>query len=139
MVEQFVNNVKDNHASKPQVELVAGDEVNEKSRLVQEKEGRAINFPLGIANNNQNSTMSDHMQGSMNFVTTSTEKTNVMSFFDLSDVSMDHDDPINEHREMDKKVMKTTTTTTTTEKQTIAELKNNNNECNFNGTSYKAS
>jgi hypothetical protein len=121
-IEQIVNNDSDNQTNEPQTELVAGDKMEDKSLLRLEKEGRAINF-------NQNSTVPAHMQGSMNFVTTSTEKTHVISFFDLSDVSMDHDDSINENREMERKDIKSTTA-----KQTAI-----NNECSNNGTSYKAS
>ena len=127
MLKQFVNNDSDNQAHQPQTELVAGDEMDEKSRSNQEKEGRAINFPMEISTNNQSSTAPGHMSGSVNFVTTSTEKARVMSFFDLSDVSMDHDDTTNEHREMEMKGMKKIA-----DKQT-AEI----NECLFNGTSYK--
>lgn len=128
-IEQFVSNDSDNQANQPQTELVAGDEMDEMSRLKQEKEGRAINFPLGVGSNNQNSTMPAHMQGTVNFVTPSTEKTHVMSFFDLSDVSMDHDDGSNEHREV-KKDMKTTTAVP-------GPIINDN--CSFNGTDYKVS
>lgn len=125
-VEQFVSNDSNKQANQPQMELLAGDEIDEKSRSNQDKEGRAIIFPSsGVSGNNQSSMLPSHMQGSVNFVTTSTEKT-VMSFFDLSDVSMDHDD--NEARE------KTTTTTTTTEKQDL-----NNERCSYNGSTFKAS
>lgn len=120
--------LKEFEAHQPQTELEAGDEMNEKSRSNQDKEGRAINFPLEIASNNQSSTAPGHMPGSVNFVTTSTEKAHVMSFFDLSDVSMDHDD--NEHREMEKKSMETTTVRQTAGPGILT-------ECSFNGTSYK--
>lgn len=126
--ERLVNNESDNQANLPQPELVAG-EMNEKSRSNQEKEGRAINFPMGISSNNQSSTAPGHMQGSINFVTTSTEKTHVISFFDLSDVNMDHDDAVNEQREMETK-----DTRTTTDKQTAEPT-----ECSHNGSMYKAS
>lgn len=132
-LEQFVNNDSDNQANQPQTELVAGDETDERSRLRQEKEGRAINFPLGVSGNHQDSTASGHLPGAINFVTTSTEKAHVMSFFDLSDVSMDHDDTTNERREMEAKGMKTTT-----DKQQTAGLAINNG-CAHNGTSYKVS
>lgn len=125
-MKQFVNNDSDNQAYQPQTELVTGDE---KGRSIPEKEGRAINFPLEIASSNQNSTAPSQMAGSQNFVTISTEKPQVMSFFDLSDVSMDHDDT-NEQREMEMKGMKMTT-----EKQTAGpEIAD---ECLFNGTTYK--
>lgn len=131
-IEQIVNNDGDNHqANQPQKELVSGDE---KSRLNQEnlKEGRAINFPLGASKalgGNENSTTPGHMSSSINFVTTSTEKTQVLDFFDLSDVSMDHDF----FEKKDEKGPKTTT-----EKQQTAELKVNM-ECSHNASSYKVS
>lgn len=127
-IEQIVNNDGDNHqTNQPQKELVARDE---KSRSNQEslKEGRAINFPMG---GNENSTTPDHMSGSINFVTTSTEKTRTMDFFDLSDVSMDHD--LFERKENTKM---------TTEKQqptTTTSLPIKIQECSFNGTSFKVS
>lgn len=124
---EAVNNDSDNQTNKPQMELVAGDEMDVKSRSNQEKEGRAINFPMEVSSNHQNSTLPGHMQSSINFVTTSTEKPNVMSFFDLSDVNMDHDD--NEHRDTDNKA-KTTTTTAAT--RIIV-------QCFRNGTLYKVS
>lgn len=127
-----MNNDSDNQANQPQAELVAGDETDERSRSRQEKEGRAINFPLGIASGNLNSTTSGLMPGLVNFVTTSTEKTHVMSFFDLSDVSMDHDDTANERREMEVKGMKTTT-------DKHAAGHGINSDCQHNGSSYKAS
>lgn len=125
--QQLVSNESDNQANQPQTELAEADD---KSR---EKEGRAINFPSGVGSNQASSTVPAHMSGSINFVTTSTEKTHVMSFFDLSDVSMDHDDGNNEHREMDAKGMKTTT-----DKQTAGHVIINNG-CENNGSSYKAS
>jgi hypothetical protein len=135
-IEQIVNNDSDNQANQPQKELVAEDEMDEKSRLNLEtpKEGRAINFPKGALGGNQNSTVPGHMSSSINFVTTSTEKTHVMSFFDLSDVSMDHDDNSNEHKATEGKGMKTTT-----DKQLTAEIEVNKDECKDNGTSYKVS
>lgn len=132
-LERFVNNGSDNQANQPQTELVAGAGTDERSRLRQEKEGRAINFPLGVSGNHQDSTASGHLPGAINFVTTSTEKAHVMSFFDLSDVSMDHDDTTNERREMEAKGMKTTT-----DKQQTAGLAISNG-CAHNGTSYKVS
>lgn len=126
--ERLVNDESDNQANLPQPELV-DVEMDGKSRLNQEKEGRAINFPMGITSNNQSSTVPGHMQGSINFVTTSTEKTHVISFFDLSDVNMDHDDAVNEQREMEAKDTKTTT-----DKQTAEPT-----ECSHNGSMYKAS
>lgn len=123
-LKQFVNNDSDNQ---PQSELVAGEEMDEKSRSNHEKEGRAINFPLEIGSSNQSSTASDHMSGSVNFVTTSTEKPHVMSFFDLSDVSMDHDD---EHREMEMKGIEKTNEKQTAGHEIIS-------GCLHNGTSHK--
>lgn len=125
-IEQLVNNGSDNLTNQPQKDLVE-DEMEGKSRSNHGKEGRAINYPLDATSNNQSSTISAPMQGTINFVTTSTEKTRVMSFFDLSDVSMDHDD--NDRREMESKVK------TTTEKQT-AEI---NSDCSYNGSSFKVS
>jgi hypothetical protein len=129
-IEQFVSNDSDNQANQPQTEPVAGHEMDEKSRSSQEKEGRAINFPPGasVGSNPSNSTLPAHMQGSVNFVTTSTEKSHVISFFDLSDVSMDHDVEANEQ----KKKATTEPATTTTPVPEIV-------ECSFNGTTYKVS
>lgn len=124
-----MNNESDNRANLPQPEPVAG-EMDEKSRSNhQEKEGRAINFPMGITSNNQSSTEA----ASINFVTTSTEKTHVISFFDLSDVNMDHDDAVNEQREMEAKDKKTTKDLTK-DKQSAEP-----SECSHNGSMYKAS
>lgn len=127
--EQFVSNDGNNQSNRPQPELLAGDETDERSRSNQEKEGRAFSFPSSeVSSYNQSSTLSGPMQGSVNYVTTSTEKTHIMSFFDLSDVSMDH-----EENEQQMKVI-ATTTTTTTEKQDL-----NNERCNHNGSTFKAS
>jgi hypothetical protein len=134
-IEKIVNNDGDNHqANQPQKELVAGDEMDEKNRSNQEnlKEGRAINFPLGASKalgGNENSTTSSLMSSSINFVTTSTEKTQVLDFFDLSDVSMDHE----LFEKKDEKGIKTTT-----EKQQTAGLEVKL-ECSHNGTLYKVS
>lgn len=103
--------------------------------ITMEKEGRAINFPLEILKNNENSTESI-MQ--MNYVTTSTDKTHTTSFFDLEDVSMDHDDystsndeggekKKNEYLKKDKKPLNS-------KDKIDGEMKS---ECSFNGTSYK--
>lgn len=120
-----MSNDSDNQANQPQTELVAGHETDEKSRSKQEKEGRAINF-------NPNSTTPGQMPASVNFVTTSTEKAHVFSFFDLSDVSMDHDhgDNANEHPE--KKGVEVTTDGATAGHGIV-------DECSYNGTTYKAS
>jgi hypothetical protein len=136
-----VTNDSDNQANQPQTELVAGDEMDEMIRSKLEKEGRAINFPLEATNNNQNSTLPAHMQGSINFVTTSTEKPNVMSFFDLSDVSMDHDDGDNNEQ---KKDTKKDSKLDVKKDSKIAEDKKSAGqeiivECSFNGTAYKVS
>jgi hypothetical protein len=134
-MEKIVNNDGDNHqANQPQKELVERDEIDEKSRLNQEnpKEGRAINFPLGALQTlggNENSTTPGHMSSSINFVTTSTEKTPVVDFFDLSDVSMDHE-------LFEKKDGKGTKTTT--EKQQTAGLEVEV-KCSHNATTYKVS
>lgn len=128
--EKIVSNDGDNHqANQPQKELVARDEMDEKSRL-NPKEGRAINFPLGALQTlggNENSTTPGHMSSSINFVTTSTEKTQVLDFFDLSDVSMDHE----LFEKKDEKGMKTTT-----EKQQTAGLEIDV-KCSHNATTYK--
>ena len=125
-----MNNDGNHQANQPQKELVPGDE---KSRLNQEnlKEGRAINFPLGASKalgGNENSTTPGHMSSSINFVTTSTEKTQVLDFFDLSDVSMDHDF----FEKKVEKALKTTTEKQQTDEQTIV-----NTECSHNASSYK--
>lgn len=128
-----MSNDSNKQENQPQMELLADDEIDEKSRSNQDKEGRAISFASsGVSGNNQSSTLPSHMQGSVNFVTTSTEKTHVMSFFDLSDVSMDHDE--NEHREKMTTTTMATTTTTTTENQDL-----NNERCSHNGSMFKAS
>lgn len=129
-----MNNDGDNHqTNQPQKELVARDEMDEKSRSNQEsfKEGRAINFPMG---GNENSTTPDHMSGSINFVTTSTEKTRTMDFFDLSDVSMDHD--LFEQKESTKMTTEKQEPTTTT---TTTSLPIKIQECSFNETLFKVS
>jgi hypothetical protein len=129
-----VSNDSDNQANQPQSEPVAGHEMDEKSRSSQEKEGRAINFPAGaLAASSPNSTLPAHMQGSVNFVTTSTEKSHVISFFDLSDVSMDHDVDANEPKKKTKveEVEVEAKPTTTTAPEIV--------ECSFNGTTYKVS
>lgn len=101
------------------------------------KEGRGINFPLEISSNNQNTTLPGHMP--INFVTTSTEKSHVMSFFDLSDVSMDHDggssndddDDVDENVKGKKKA-------TATAKDKVDKIDGEKRiECSYNGTSYK--
>lgn len=131
--KQFVNNDSNKQANQPQTELLAGGEIDEKSRSNPEKEGRAIIFPSsGVSSNNQSSTLPAHMRSSVNYVTTSTEKAHVMSFFDLSDVSMDHYE--NEHPEKMTTTKTITTTTTTTEKQDL-----NNESCSHNGSTFKAS
>lgn len=116
-IEQSVNNEGDNQ---PLKKVVAGDE--QKSRSSQEKEGRAFNF----APNN-----TKPIPIPVNFVTTSTEKS-IVSFFDLSDVSMDHDDGVTGQR------AKANTLEVTTEKQT-AEIVGNVVGCSHNGTAYKVS
>lgn len=127
-----MNNDGDNHqANQPHKELVTPDEMDVKSRsnLENPKEGRAINFPLGALGGNENSTTPGHMSSSINFVTTSTEKTQVLDFFDLSDVSMDHE----LFEKKDEKNMKTTT-----EKQQTAGLEVDV-KCSHNATTYKVS
>jgi hypothetical protein len=138
----FVNNDSDNQANQPQrveqnetTSATADVEDDERRRLViQEKEGRAINFPLDISGNNQNSTESGHMQ--INFVTT--EKTHVMSFFDLSDVSMDHEsangngDAVNQSNVKDKKQAKDKN-----ESDIEEIIKDKQEHCEHNGTIYK--
>ena len=98
------------------------DEKNHSGKMmVQEKEGRAINFPLEVLNSDHNGTEREHMQ--LNFVTTSTEKTHVMSFLDLSDVSMDHDE-----KNAKEKKKKAASVEVGGEKHA---------ECSHNGTIYK--
>lgn len=122
-----VNDGSDNQATLP----TTFDEIDEKNHsgemMLQEKEGRAINFPLEILNSDQNSS-TERMQ--KNYVTTSTEP-HVMSFFDLSDVSMDHE-------VVDKNIKEK-------KKATAAEVASVRDkidvekhvECSFNGTIYK--
>lgn len=76
------------------------------------------------------STERDHMQ-IPNFVTTSTEKSHVMSFFDLSDVSMDH--------EVIEKNIKEKKKASAAELATVREKTDGEKhaECSFNGTTYK--
>jgi len=96
--------------------------------VIQAKEGRAINFPMEILGNHRNSTM-EHMLSPINFVTTSTDKPHVMSFFDLSDVSMDHDDDVAAAAAAKQN------TKASTEKPGVEVIM----ECTINGTYYKAS
>lgn len=109
-------------------------EMDERSDVFGEKEGRAINFPLEILSNNQSSTEPGHMQ--INLVKSSTDKPHVMSFFDLSDVSMDHEEETGDDDEYSnvKKDKK---------QQFMSKDKidgdNKKNECSFNGTNYKVS
>lgn len=119
-IEQSVNNGSNNQGTQPQKESAAGDETEQKSRSSQEKEGRAFNF----AGNNTK-------QSPVNYVTTSTEKS-IVSFFDLSDVSMDHDEGISGHHAKENKL------DVTTVKQT-AEIVGNIVGCSHNGTAYKVS
>lgn len=140
MMVQFVNNDSDNQANQPQMMPIANDEKNHhhSSDVVMEKEGRAINFPLEILSNNQNSTESSHMQ--INYVTT-TDKTHVMSFFDLSDVSMDHDDGDYDDDSSGKKKSEYSNAKKD-KKQAVSKDKidgDKKNECSFNGTYYKVS
>lgn len=142
------NDGSDNQAPQT-LPVTFDDEKNEKNHSgemtmgsLPGKEGRAINFPLEISSNNQNtSTTPAHMQ--INFVTTSTEKTHVMSFFDLSDVSMDHDggnskdendddgDDVDENVKGKKKA-------TAAGKEKVDKIDGEKRiECSYNGTSYK--
>lgn len=108
------------------------DEIDEKNHsgemMLQEKEGRAINFPLEILNSDQNSS-TEHMQ--INFVTTSTEKSHVMSFFDLSDVSMDHE--VIDKNIKEKKKASAAEVASVRDKIDVEK----HAECSFNGTIYK--
>lgn len=119
-IEQSVNNEGDNQRNQPLKEAAAGDEAEQKNRASQEKEGRAFNF---AANSTKPSPK--------NFVTTSTEKS-IVSFFDLSDVSMDHDDGVTGQRAKENHL------DVTTDKQT-AEIVGNVVGCSHNGTAYKVS
>lgn len=119
-IEQSVNNEGDNQRNQPLKEAAAGDEAEQRSRSSQEKEGRAFNF---AANSTKPSPT--------NFVTTSTEKS-ILSFFDLSDVSMDHDDESTSQRAKENHL------DVTTDKQT-AEIVGNVVGCSHNGTAYKVS
>jgi hypothetical protein len=122
----------ENDGSDNQAAVPTFDEIDEKNHsgemMLQEKEGRAINFPLEILNSDQNSS-TEHMQ--INFVTTSTEKTHVMSFFDLSDVSMDH--------EVIDKNIKEKKKASAAEVASVREKIDGDKhaECSFNGTIYK--
>lgn len=131
-VDLFDTKIKpENDESDNQAPMSTFDETDEKNRsgemMLQEKEGRAINFPLEILNSDQNSTEREHMQ--INFVTTSTEKTHVMSFFDLSDVSMDHEAGSDKNIKEKKKV----------EVAAVREKIDGEKhaECSFNGTTFK--
>lgn len=132
MIGHFVNNDADNQMS-PMHETNEG---NHPSDVIMEKEGRAINFPLEIlSSNNQNSTESGHMQ--INYVTTSTDKPHIMSFFDLSDVSMDRDDDDDDDKE---KISDEYSNMKKDKKQFVSKDKidgDKKNECSFNGTIYK--
>lgn len=122
------NDESDNQAAIP----ATPDEIDEKNHQnemsLQEKEGRAINFPLEILNSDQN-TSTEHMQ--INFVTTSTDKTHVMSFFDLSDVSMDHE--VIDKNIKEKKKASAVEVASVREKIDVEK----HAECSFNGTIYK--
>ncbi|CAH1719991.1 unnamed protein product [Chironomus riparius] len=140
MMVQFVNNDSDNQANQPQMIPVINDETDDKknhsSDVVMEKEGRSINFPLEILGNNQNSTESSHMQ--INFVTTSTDKSPIISFFDLSDVSMDHDDDYDDENSEKKK--SEYLNLKKDKKQVVSKDKidvDKKIECSYNGTFYK--
>lgn len=141
-MEQFVNNDSDKQANQRQMEsrTMVSDEMNERHLnfdVIQEKEGRAINFPLEISggsnqNGSSNNNQHGHMQGPINFVTTSTDKPRVMSFFDLSDVNMEKDDggdnvDVDNIKLSKKKINK--------DKPPVEQAV----ECSFNGTNYKAS
>jgi hypothetical protein len=122
----------ENDGSDNQAAVPTFDEIDEKNHsgemMLQEKEGRAINFPLEILNSDQNSS-TEHMQ--INFVTTSTEKTHVMSFFDLSDVSMDHE--VIDKNIKEKKKASAAEVASVREKIDVEK----HAECSFNGTIYK--
>lgn len=142
MMVQFVSNDSDNQANQPQMIPIVNDETddekNHSSDVVMEKEGRAINFPLEILGNNQNSTESSHMQ--INFVTTSTDKSPIISFFDLSDVSMDHDDDYDDDNPDKKK--SEYLNLKKDKKQAVSKDKIDGDkkiECSYNGTFYKVS
>ncbi|XP_070500745.1 putative epidermal cell surface receptor isoform X1 [Chironomus tepperi] len=140
MMVQFVNNDSDNQTNQPQMIPIVNDETddekNHSSDAIVEKEGRAINFPLEILGNNQNSTELNHMQ--INFVTTSTDKPPAISFFDLSDVSMDHEDDYDDDNSEKKKIEYSNSKKD--KKQVIPKDKIDSDkkiECLYNGTSYK--
>jgi hypothetical protein len=136
MMEQFVNNDSDKQANHHDLMIMMMTADGDDKVQHQEKEGRAINFPLEILSNNQNSTEPGHMQ--INYVTTSTEKTHVMSFFDLSDVSMDRDD-VADNVDDDKKDGEHSNVKKD-KKQGMTKDKidgEKRNECSFNGTNYK--
>lgn len=102
------------------------------------KEGRAINFPLEILSNNQNST-GDRKQQQINFVPSTTEKTHVISFFDLSDVSMDGSNSSGSDDDDDENIKgKKKATAAVVGKDKIEKIDGEKRiECSFNGTIYK--
>lgn len=128
------------------------DELDEKTiqnienERIQEKEGRAINFPLEILSNNQNSSSSSNGRAfpePINFVTSSTEKNPVMSFFDLSDVSMDnedHTDNVNNHKTTtEHKIQESTMQPMIVSKENVKQPEMVLKECENNAVMYKVS
>lgn len=130
---------------------VIHDELDEKTiqnienERIQEKEGRAINFPLEILSNNQNSTSEGNGRAfpePINFVTSSTEKSPVMSFFDLSDVSMDnedHTDNVNKHKTTEHKIQESTMQPMIVSKENVKQPEMVLKECENNAVMYKVS
>lgn len=138
----------ENTTTQPKVIL---DELDEKTiqnienERIQEKEGRAINFPLEILSNNQNSTSEGNGRAfpePINFVTSSTEKSPVMSFFDLSDVSMDnedHTDNVNNHKTTQHKIQESTMQPMLVSKEIVKQPEMVLKECENNAVMYKVS
>lgn len=138
----------ENTTIQPKVVL---DELDEKTiqnienERIQEKEGRAINFPLEILSNNQNSTSESNGRAftePINFVTSSTEKSPVMSFFDLSDVSMDnedHTDNVNNHKTTEHKIQESTMQPMIMSKENVKQPEMAIKECENNAVMYKVS
>jgi hypothetical protein len=118
----------------------AGNQATDRSSdVITEKEGRAINFPLEILSNNQNSTEPGHMHMAAAKGGSSTDVPHVMSFFDLSDVSMDRetddDDKASDEYSNAKKDKKQQFAS----KDKIDGSGDKKNECPYNGTNYKVS
>lgn len=148
--QQIIEMVRTNENTTIQPK-VNHDELDEKTiqnienERIQEKEGRAINFPLEILSNNQNTTSESNGRGfpeSINFVTSSTEKSPVMSFFDLSDVSMDNEDHTDKTKDLktfEHKIQESTMQPMIVSKENVKQPEITLKECENNAVMYKVS